>query len=552
MNTTNKYFVGLLAILFSSNLFAHEGHDESKAQTTETSKYFSIESSSDKYEVLLRYEPIEIDETVQLTLFLSDYTTNRPINKAKVKIYSQEDAKMDFKIEQKAEGTYSITTKFSEKKDYSLSIDINGDLGPDLILITGIHAGRALDEETGGTHKTTINIGMIGLFMLTLLVGVGLGFLIQKRKSARSRSVISGVLLFLSLLSPVENSFAHEGHEHATEKPTSNLGNSFLVPKETQFLFDVFTEKVESGNFSESTKLFGTITPGMNGQALVSTPQSGKIVALNVHVAEEVKAGQLLALVEQNIDAGTQINLLAEKNNLTAEYEAAKKEYERIKSIQDIAAKKDLDEALARLRKAENNLALFNSNSGKTIGLYAPIRGTVSNFKLSLGSTVNSGQILFTINNLANVYAEVQVFDRDVSKVKQGTRFLVECANDSHKTSEVKLLSFTPEINSTNQSQKVLFELDNSNAYFKMGEFVNIRVFSHIVSRQIALPNSAITEIDGKPVVFIKNSAEKYTVSYVQLGENNGTFTTILKGVSEEQRVVVNATYQLKMIYLNQ
>jgi cobalt-zinc-cadmium efflux system membrane fusion protein len=46
--------------------------------------------------------------------------------------------------------------------------------------------------------------------------------------------------------------------------------------------------------------------------------------------------------------------------------------------------------------------------------------------------------------------------------------------------------------------------------------------------------------------------AEKYTVSYVQLGENNGTFTSILKGVEEGERVVTNASYQLKMIYLNQ
>ncbi|HQW03602.1 MAG TPA: efflux RND transporter periplasmic adaptor subunit, partial [Saprospiraceae bacterium] len=87
---------------------------------------------------------------------------------------------------------------------------------------------------------------------------------------------------------------------------------------------------------------------------------------------------------------------------------------------------------------------------------------------------------------------------------------------------------------------------------FKIGEFVNIRVFASTASHQITLPNSAFTEINGKPVVFIKEAAEKYTVSYVQLGHNNGTHTSILKGIEEGQRAVINGSYQLKMIYLNQ
>jgi cobalt-zinc-cadmium efflux system membrane fusion protein len=82
------------------------------------------------------------------------------------------------------------------------------------------------------------------------------------------------------------------------------------------------------------------------------------------------------------------------------------------------------------------------------------------------------------------------VFDKDANKVQQGAKFTIECANDSHKTSEVKLLSLAQEINATNQSQRVLFELNNPDSDFKIGEFVNIRVFASENSQQIALPNS--------------------------------------------------------------
>ena len=306
------------------------------------------------------------------------------------------------------------------------------------------------------------------------------------------------------------------------------------------------------GNFTESNRLFGTIIPSSNGQAVVTTPQNGTIVSVHAQVGKPVKAGQVVAVVEQSIDAGTQVNMAAERNNLTAEYDAAKKEMDRLKSISDIAAKKDIDEATSRLQKAETNLALFKSRSGRTMTLTAPISGFVGNFNVAIGTTVTAGQTLFTITNLSTLYVEAQVFDKDEESIRADAYYTMECANDNHKTSQIKLLAPAQEINATNQSQKVLFQVDNPDGDFKIGEFVNIRVFASTASHQITLPNSAFTEINGKPVVFIKEAAEKYTVSYVQLGHNNGTHTSILKGIEEGQRAVINGSYQLKMIYLNQ
>ena len=158
-----------------------------------------------------------------------------------------------------------------------------------------------------------------------------------------------------------------------------------------------------------------------------------------------------------------------------------------------------------------------------------------------------------TITGLSNAAITCPCWFNPVNKNDSADAYYtMECANDNHKTSQIKLLAPAQEINATNQSQKVLFQVDNPDGDFKIGEFVNIRVFASTASHQITLPNSAFTEINGKPVVFIKEAAEKYTVSYVQLGHNNGTHTSILKGIEEGQRAVINGSYQLKMIYLNQ
>ena len=485
-------------------------------------------------------------------MFVSDFETNKPVNDADIKITSQEDADITFIIHQNGNGTYEVETTFPQKQTYSLAVNINGSLGPDLLLIQHINAGEELPHLHQPSAFSLISKDNWYLLAIGLLVGLGLGFLFRRRNTSHGKATLSIILVGICCSIPFQTTIAHGDDDHGADATGNVFSNTVDIPKETQFLFDVYTLKVAKGSFTESNRLFGTIIPSSNGQAIVTTPQNGTIVSVHAQVGKPVTAGQVVAVVEQSIDAGTQVNMASERNNLTAEYDAAKKEMDRLNSIRDIAAQKDIDEATSRLQKAETNLALFKSRSGRTMNLTAPISGYVGNFNVAIGTAVTSGQTLFTITNLSTLYVEAQVFDKDAESILPDAYYTVECANDNHKTSQIKLLAPAQEINATNQSQKVLFQVDNPDGDFKIGEFVNIRVFASTASHQITLPNSAFTEINGKPVVFIKEAAEKYTVSYVQLGHNNGTHTSILKGIEEGQRAVINGSYQLKMIYLNQ
>lgn len=543
----------------SNNIFAGGGDDHTHASdvvaTTPTEqKYSSSEASSDKYELLLRYEHIHPGEPASLILFVSDYASNKPINEAKIKITSQEDPAISFDVHQDGNGTYAIHATFPEGKTYSLAVSIEGQSGVDLLLLQHIDVG--IDEPH--IH----NEGVMAIFhstnwsvvLIALLLGVGLGLLFRKRNTRMGKTLSSCILIIIGCSIPMQNIVAHGEGGHDAAGSGNNFSNVVPVPKESQFLFDIYTQKVSRGNFTESDHLFGTILPSSQGQANVTATQDGIITKMFAQVGKEVKAGQPLAILEKTMDVGTQINIQNEINTLQAEFEAAKKEMKRLEAISDIAAKRDIDEATSRLQKAESNLALYKSSTGRTISLIAPISGMVGNFNMAVGTSVTAGQTLFTVTDLSTLYVEAQVFDKDAGKIQPDASYTMECVNDqdNHKTSRIKLLSAAQEINATNQSQKVLFEVENKEGDFKIGEFVNIHVFAATPSQQITLPNSAISEINGKPVVFSKESAESFSVRYIQLGENNGQFTSVLKGIEEGERIVINGSYQLKMIYLNQ
>jgi hypothetical protein len=117
---------------------------------------------------------------------------------------------------------------------------------------------------------------------------------------------------------------------------------------------------------------------------------------------------------------------------------------------------------------------------------------------------------------------------------------------------EVKLESMGQRLNPVNQSQQVIFSVSNSDGALRIGESVSVFVYENTTSGNHYVPNSALNEINGKPVVFVKESAEQFRIVYVSAGRDNGVYTEILGGLEEGEKVVTAGTYQVKMIFLNQ
>ncbi|HAK80761.1 MAG TPA: efflux RND transporter periplasmic adaptor subunit [Runella sp.] len=539
-------------------------HDEPAAETIKMKK---AEAMSDRYELVLKYEHLHANEAGKLTLYVADPVTNRPISNAKITITASLDSKAKFGIKPKEAGIYEVTSMFTRERTFNLTAKIEGTNGPDLMVLKGVLVGHdesehAHEEAVASWYQNPYILGIGGIILGMLLMF----FLMRVRnKKLLMVFLVVGLMLPSAIEQPSwaqhvhADGTVHEDHADETKKTSTGLSNQFEVPKETQFLFGVLTDEIKMGRFKETTQLYGTVIPASTGMAVVQTPQVGRIVSLNARVGQRVGKGQTLAVVEQTLDANTQVTLQAERNNLEAELTAAQKDYDRLKKIEDIAAKRELSEAEARLGKAQENLKVFNNiakngkGNSRLVALIAPIAGVVAPFTVAIGTTVGMGETLFTITNLSKVYVEAQVFEQDADKVRTGTGFEVECQRDieKHKTNRVRLLSTAQMVNA-NQSQRVLLEVDNPDGDFKIGEYVMVRVKGAEDSHALALPNAALNQINGKPCVFIKEAPERFRIEYVSTGHNNGESTTILKGLQPEEKAVVSSSYQLKMIFLNQ
>ncbi len=535
-----------------------EDHGDAKKGTASPASYFSSESFSDKYELLVKYSPLTPGKEAVLKLFISEYNSNKPLDTAGLAITVAGNPNIKVTVTRLDKGVYELKTIFPEKKAYSLVADINSAVGADLIQVNNIETGKELavaevtDEAHSHWYSSNWFFGLMGL-----LIGVIVMFFISKKRNRK----ISTVAIFIFCLLPTatyNTLSAHDGEEHGNGATKSGgSSTTFIIEKETQFLFNILTEKIGAGDFNESTVLLGTVTAAPQGRAVIQSPQTGKIVALRVTPGQQVGRGQVLAVVDQQVDAGTQISIISQRNIVNAEYEAAKAQYERLKTIEDIAAKKDVIEAKARFESARKNKELFDANGGRNVGntklvtLTSPINGVVGTFNYSIGAVVNTGETLFEVTNLNQVFVEAQVFTADVAKLKSATSFTATSNNDT-LSYKLKMTSTAQTVNADNQSQKVVFEVLNPNSQFKIGENINVRMTGSDVIRQVVVPNEAITDVNGKPAIFIKDKAEQYSISFVVKGQSNDKYTVINKGTEDGERVVTTNVYQMKMIYLNQ
>jgi membrane fusion protein, heavy metal efflux system len=550
-----QFLLGLLPVM----AFAHGGEDHGDAKKTSISpaSYFSSEAASEIYEVLLKYSPIVPGKETSLRLYLSEYNTNSPIDSAKLEVTVADNPNIKITVVRIDKGVFELKTTFPAKKAYNLVVNINSYAGIDLIQLNNVEAGKELappaKESTPHSNWYSSNwfFGLMGL-----LIGLLIMFFVNK---SRSRKMITAAIILFCLLptatyNPVS---AHDGHDEAGASKGGGGSTTFIVEKETQFLFNIQTQKIGTGDFNESSVLLGTVIAAPQGRAVIQSPQAGKIVSLRVTPGQRVGKGQVVAVIEQQVDAGTQISIISQSNSVNAEFEAAKAQYERLLGIADIAAKKDITEAKARYESAKKNKALFDANTGRNTGstkaitLNSPVSGVVGTFNYAIGAVVNSGETLFEITNLDQVFVEAQVFAADADKLQSATGFTT-ISNTDTLVYKLKMISTAQSVNSGNQSQKVVFEISNPKGQFKIGENVNVRMTGSNIVRQVVLPNDAITDVNGKPAVFVKDKAEQYTISFIVKGQSNDKFTVISKGAEDGERIVTSNVYQMKMMYLNQ
>ncbi|UOQ50737.1 hypothetical protein [Hymenobacter cellulosivorans] len=142
----------LLALLLTTGAYAHGGEDHGGTAAPSAGPVattFSVAALSEKFELLLRFEPLEKGTPADMRLFVSDYATNAPVQGAKITVTSPEAADLKFTVTEKAPGSYLVEGQFPVNQKYSLAVNIVAGDRADLMLLSGVEVGKKLPVAAG-------------------------------------------------------------------------------------------------------------------------------------------------------------------------------------------------------------------------------------------------------------------------------------------------------------------------------------------------------------------------------------------------------------------
>ena len=196
----------------------------------------------------------------------------------------------------------------------------------------------------------------------------------------------------------------------------------------------------------------------------------------------------------------------------------------------------------ARLNQLE-----ASANSNGTITIAAPIDGVVSDREATVGESVEgAGKPLMTIVNDERVLASANIYEKDISKIRNGQPVQVKIAGQpSNTTFRGNVTVIGSAVEGQTRIVAVKAEINNVNGQLKAGMFTNIEILTDNTSvATLAIPAMAVVEANGKQLVFVQNG-KSYQPVDVTLGRTSGELVEVKSGLFEGDLIVTQRANQL-------
>lgn len=315
--------------------------------------------------------------------------------------------------------------------------------------------------------KRRLRAGFLAMAVVGVVV-VGMAMVVDQAQAAKEEAKAQAGELR-------EAAHTHgEAHEH--EEKIAVLTDAQLKTA------DIGLAQVGPATINETLALYGTVEA--NGEKIqhVGAPYIGTVRRVNKNMGDEVRAGEVLAVVESN-------------------------------------------------------------DSLKTYPISSALNGVVAERNINVGEQT-SGQAAFVVVDLSTVWVDVDVFPRDAAKVHVNQA--VRVSNPANNISaEGKIIAIAPLGEISNQSLSARVLLTNVERHWVPGLFVNVDVMMAEKSAALAVRNEAVQNHDGKRVVFVKGE-EGFEPRVVKLGRTDGEFTEVLSGLSAGETYASKNSYIIK------
>jgi cobalt-zinc-cadmium efflux system membrane fusion protein len=279
---------------------------------------------------------------------------------------------------------------------------------------------------------------------------------------------------------------------------------------------------------------------------LGDTIKQGEVLAvLESRELTELKSQYLVALRRLDLARATferEERLWKEKISAEQDHLVAKKELAEAKVLEEAAAYKLL--ALGLSKAKLHAIASGAAASFSRYELWAPFDGEIVDKHLALGEAVKADAGVFTIADLATVWAEITVYAKDLNYIQVGQPVTVRAA-DTGLTGSGTVFYVGPLVGEQTRSAKAYVEIPNPERRWRPGLFVTVEVLQEEVEVPVAVVAEAVQTHQDRLVVFVQHE-DLFEARPVTLGRRNGAGVEVREGLMAGERYAARNSFVLK------
>ncbi|MEI7641102.1 MAG: efflux RND transporter periplasmic adaptor subunit [bacterium] len=151
---------------------------------------------------------------------------------------------------------------------------------------------------------------------------------------------------------------------------------------------------------------------------------------------------------------------------------------------------------------------------------------------------------LLVSENNAKVWIYAQVYQDDLKYVKRGASADITSASTGNEKYPGKVVSIDPALNPDTRSARVRIAVDNIDLGLKPEMYVDAKIRSPR-GQFLSIPEEAVMNTGNKSIVFVALKDGYFEPRYVVLGEKIEDYYTVILGLAEGEKIVVNGNFMI-------
>jgi cobalt-zinc-cadmium efflux system membrane fusion protein len=349
-------------------------------------------------------------------------------------------------------------------------------------------------------------------------------------------------------------------------KPPEAKEETISFLKEQQWSLDFGTQLAQSQSLRDSLRVAAETQPRAGGEAAAIAPIAGRVaVERTFTVGTTVEKGAPLASIlppTGSVSDPASLQLAeAEAKVALEQAQRDRARAERLLASGAVPARRAEDarslEAMvqARLQAAQTRLMQYEATrtaDGAEAGVKrfvvrAPISGIISEATAVSGANVEAGQPLFRIVDTDTVFVSGAVPESELAKLRQMTGAEIEMPDTGQVRPVNRLVSVGRMVDEKTRTVAVTYETDNRDHRLALNQNIFLRLLLSSAGKSPVIPESAIVDDAGRPVVFIQMAGETFSRRPIKVGVRNGGMVQVLEGLQDGERVVTKGAYLIRL-----